>query len=45
MQRKVFVVNVYRALKKVTPSGNIRIDHVVLVEVSHNFEVPQMVTR
>lgn len=45
-KEKVFVVNAIRALKKVTPSGNIRdIDHVVLVGGSAlDFEVPQMVT-
>lgn len=45
-KEKVFVVNAVRALKKVTPSGNIRdIEHVVLVGGSSlDFEVPQMVT-
>ena len=45
-KEKVFVVNAVRALKKVSPSGNIRdIDHVVLVGGSAlDFEVPQMVT-
>lgn len=39
-------MNAVRALKKVSPSGNIRdIDHVVLVGGSAlDFEVPQMVT-
>lgn len=46
-KEKVFVVNAVRALKKVTPSGNIRdIDHVVLVGGSAlDFEIPQMVTE
>lgn len=46
-KEKVFVVNAVRALKKVSPSGNIRdIDHVVLVGGSAlDFEVPQMVTE
>ena len=45
-KRKVFVVNALRALRAVSPTGQIRgIDHVVLVGGSAlDFEVPQLVT-
>lgn len=45
-KRKVFVVNALRALRAVSPTGQIRgIDHVVLVGGSAlDFEIPQLVT-
>lgn len=45
-KKKVFVVNALRALKQVSPTGEIKnIDHVVLVGGSAlDFEVPQLVT-
>ncbi len=45
-KKKVFVVNALRALKQVSPTGEVRdIDHVVLVGGSAlDFEVPQLVT-
>lgn len=45
-KRKVFVVNALRALRGVSPTGQIRgIDHVVLVGGSAlDFEIPQLVT-
>ncbi len=45
-KEKVFVTNALRALKQVSPTGEIRsIDHVVLVGGSAlDFEVPQLVT-
>ena len=45
-KRKVFVVNALRALKQVSPTGDVRdIDYVVLVGGSSlDFEVPQLVT-
>lgn len=45
-KRKVFVVNALRALRAVSPTGQVRgIDHVVLVGGSAlDFEIPQLVT-
>lgn len=45
-KRKVFVVNALRALRAVSPTGEVRsIDHVVLVGGSAlDFEIPQLVT-
>lgn len=45
-KKKVFVVNALRALKQVSPTGDVKnIDHVVLVGGSAlDFEVPQLVT-
>ena len=45
-KKRVFVVNALRALKQVSPTGDIRnIDHVVLVGGSAlDFEIPQLVT-
>ncbi len=44
-KERVFVTNTLRALRQVSPTGNIRdIPFVVLVGSSLDFEIPQLVT-